>query len=151
LLLMLSVAQLQAQTRSHRLPQGGRVAVVVDERLSALRSSPSLYGKLLHRISRGRLVAILARRVSSEGIVFYLVRLTTRTRGWMQREAVVSASRKSDDQALLKLIQSSQDFDRLSRAKIFLDTFRNSPLRPNVLLVYADAAEIAAVKLSREA
>jgi len=151
LLLILSVVLIQAQTRSHRPTQVGRIAVVVDERLSALRSSPSLSGKLLHRISRGRLVAILARSVSSEGVIFYQVRLTTRTRGWMQREAVVSAARNSDDQSLLNLIRSSQEFDRLVRAKIFLDTFRHSPLRPQVLLLYAEAAESAAAKLSREA
>ena len=151
LLLLLSVTQAQAQVRARRPPQGGRIAVVVDERLSVLRNSPSLTGKLLHRISRGRQVAILARKVSREGIVFYLVRLTTRTRGWMQREALVSAAVKSDDESLLRLIQSSQEFDRLTRAKIFLDTFRDSPLRPQVLLLYADAAESAAVRLSREA
>ena len=40
---------------------------------------------------------------------------------------------------------------RLVRARIFLDTFPRSHLRPQVLLIYAETAEAAAEKLSREA
>ena len=39
----------------------------------------------------------------------------------------------------------------MARAKIFLDLFPRSALRPKVLLIYGDAAEEAPVKLSREA
>lgn len=41
-----------------RPPAGGRVAVVVDERLSALRATPEFNGILLRRIGRGGLVAV---------------------------------------------------------------------------------------------
>lgn len=37
---------------------GRRTAVVVDERLSALRSTPDPLGKLIRRLGRGRLVVI---------------------------------------------------------------------------------------------
>jgi hypothetical protein len=57
----------------------------------------------------------------------------------------------TDDERLLRLIRASQDFDRLARARIFLTTFHRSPLRPEVLLLYADSAESAAAKLSRDA
>ena len=41
--------------------------------------------------------------------------------------------------------------DRVARARVFLDTFPRSLLRSQVLLIYGDAAEEAAAKLSREA
>jgi len=57
----------------------------------------------------------------------------------------------SDDQRLLRLIDGADEFDRVARARIFLDAFQRSSLRPGVLLMYGDAAEEAARKLSREA
>ena len=45
-----------------RVPAGGRLAVVVDERLSALRTTPELNGVLLRRVGRGRLLPSGARR-----------------------------------------------------------------------------------------
>ena len=134
-----------------KLPTGGRIAVVVDERLSALRETPDLQGKLVRRIGRGRLVAIRSVKTARNGIVFYLVNVTSRTHGWIQREAVVSATRNGDDQRLLSLIESSSDFDRVVRARIFLDHFTRSPLRPKVLFLLAESAEQAAEKLSRDA
>lgn len=132
-------------------PAGGRIAVVVDERLAALRSTPSLTGDLVRRLGRGRLVAITRSHTDRNGIVFYQVNVTTRTRGWIQRESVVSPSRAGDDQRLLRLIQASSGFDRLARARIFLDHFRRSPLRPTVLLLLGDTAEELALKLSQSA
>lgn len=127
------------------------MAVVIDERLSALRSTPQLTGKLLRRVGRGRLVAIRAAKKSDDGIVFFLVNLSTRTHGWIQREAVASPSHPGDDQKLWRLIKNSTEFERLARARIFLDHFRRSPLCSEVLLLFGDTAEEAAVKLSRDA
>lgn len=132
-------------------PTGGRLAIVVDERLAALRSTPQLTGKLVRRLGRGRLVAIRSSKTSRDGITFFLVNVTRRTHGWIQREAVVSPSRAGDDRKLLDLIKHSQGFDRISRARIFLDHFRRSPLQPEVLLVFGDSAEEAAEKLSKSA
>jgi hypothetical protein len=64
---------------------------------------------------------------------------------------VVSLVRKDDDERLLRLIQNSEDFDRIIRARIFLDLFQRSRLRPQVLMLYAEAAEKAAGRLSRDA
>jgi len=130
-------------------PAGGRLAVVVDERLAALRATPQLTGRLIRRLSRGRLVAVRSVRTSSDGVTFFLVNVTSRTHGWIQREAVVSPSR--DDRRLVGLIERSEGFDRLSRARIFLDHFPRSPLRPQVLLLFGDMAEEAAEKLSMSA
>jgi hypothetical protein len=134
-----------------RPPPGGRLALVADERLSALRSIPELSGNLLRRLGRGTLVAIKGERRSRDGIVFYKVNVTLRTGGWIQRDAVFAPSRAADDDRLLRLIKASDGFDRVVRAKIFLDNFTGSELRPEVLLISALAAEDAATHLSRDA
>ncbi|HEV7472916.1 MAG TPA: hypothetical protein VGN90_02635 [Pyrinomonadaceae bacterium] len=134
-----------------RAPTGGRVAVVIDERLSALRNMPELSGVLLRRLGRGALVAIRGEKRSRDGAVFYRVNVTSRTNGWVQREALVTPSRTGDDARLLRLIKGSEDFDRIGRARIFLEAFTSSKFRPEVLMIYAHAAEDAAARLSREA
>ncbi len=134
-----------------RVPAGGRIAVVVDERLSALRATPELNGVLLRRVGRGAFVAVRGEKRNRAGIVFYRVNVTSRTSGWMQREALVSPSRAGDDARLLRLIKGSEDFDRIVRARIFLNMFSFSELRPEVLMIYAQAAEDIAGRLSRDA
>ena len=132
-------------------PAGGRLAVVVDERLAALRATPQLNGKLVRRLSRGRFVAIRSSKTSADGITFLLVNVSSRTHGWIQRDAVASSSRAGDDRRLLTLIQHSDGFDRVARARIFLDHFPRSPLRPEVLLLLGDTSESLAAKLSQDA
>ena len=134
-----------------RPPVGGRLAIVVDERLAALRTTPQLTGKLVRRLGRGRMVAVRSVKTSADGITFLLVSVTRRTHGWIQREALVSPSRSGDDRRLVEIIRGSQGFDRISRARIFLDHFHRSPLRPTVLLLLGDSAEEAAEKLSKSA
>lgn len=134
-----------------RPPAGGRLAIVVDERLSVLRATPELSGILMRRMGRGALVAVKGEKRSRDGLVFYRVTVTSRTSGWLQRDALVSPARMGDDVRLLRLIKGSDDFDRIARARIFLDNFTSSALRPEVLLIYAQAAEDIAGRLSREA
>lgn len=148
LIVLLSMAPAMAKKR---VPPGGRLAVVVDERLSALRATPELTGVLLRRLTRGGLVAIIAAKASPEGVVYYKVNVSRRVNGWIQRDAVVSHTRIGDDARLLRLIRASEDFDLVARARIFLDYYRLSPLRPEVLLVYSLAAEEMAEHLSNEA
>jgi hypothetical protein len=133
-----------------KAPPGGRIAIVVDERLSALRATPDLRASLVRRLGRGRLVAIKSVKTSRDGIVFLLVNASRRTHGWIQREAVVIASRAGDDKRLLSLIKSSVEFDRIVRARIFLDYFPRSTLRAQALLLMGDAAEQASEKLTRD-
>ena len=151
LFLLLLVGSLSAKISFPKTPSGGRLAVVVDERLAALRSTPDLQGRLVRRLGRGRMVAIRGSRTVAGGVVFYLVNVSSRTHGWIQREAVVSALRAGDDRRLLDLIKASEGLDRIVRARIFLDHFVRSPLRPQVLLLLSDAAEQQAAKLSRDA
>jgi len=134
-----------------RPPAGGRFAIVVDERLSALRAMPELSGPLMRRMGRGAFVAVKGEKRSRDGVIFYRVIVTNRTAGWVQRDALASPARSGDDARLLRLIRGSDDFDRIVRARIFLDNFTGSQLRPEVLLIYSQAAEDSAGHLSREA
>ena len=110
-----------------RPPSGGRIAVVVDERLSALRATPEFSGKLLRRMGRGSYVALKGEKRSREGVNFYRVKVNSRTSGWIQREAVVSPARAGDDARLLSLIKASDEFDRVVRAR----SLRRSEPRQN--------------------
>ncbi len=132
-------------------PVAAQRAVVVDERLAALRDEPDFSANLLQRMSRGRTVIVRGVRRSPDGVTFYRVMVTRRTGGWVQSEALVSLARKEDEARLLRLIRSSLDFDRLARARIFLDVFPRSPLRPEVLMLLGDEAEKSAARLSRDA
>ena len=136
---------------TQKVPPGGRLAIVVDDRLSALRSKPDLRATLIRRLARGRPLAIKGVKSSPDGIVFFLVNVTRRTRGWIQCEAVVAPSHKGDDARLLLLIKASTDFDRIVRSRILLDYFPRSSLRPQVLLILGDTAEQLSSKLSQEA
>ena len=138
-----------AQGQSPRL--SSRSGIVVDERLAVLRAGPHYSAAFLRRLGRGRVVIILETQRSRAGAVFYRVAVTRRTRGWLQREAVVTARRAGDDTRLLELIKTSRNFDRIARARIFLDAFPHSPHRPAVLLILGEEAEKAAAKLSQEA
>lgn len=134
-----------------RIPPGGNLAIVADERLAALRTAPSPSARLIRRLSRGRLVSIRNSSRSRDGLLFHHVAVTRRTFGWIQSQALVSSGRHGDDQRLAHLIRGADEFDRVARARVFLDTFPRSPLRPKVLLLLGDAAEEAAERLSREA
>jgi len=140
-----------AQAQRRRAPVGNRSAVVVDERLAVLRDGPDLSARLLQRMSRGRVVLVLGSRRSPDGLTFYRVAVTRRTGGWLQSDAVVSPGKADDEQRLLRFIRGSDDFDRVVRARIFLDLFPRSPARPQVLMIYGEAAAAAASHLSRDA
>ena len=141
----------QAHAQRRRVPPGGNIAVVADERLAALRIFPTLNARLIRRLSRGRFVSVRATRRSHEGVLFSQVVVTRRTSGWIQSEALVMSGRMGDDQRLAHLIGGTDEFERIARARIFLDTFFRSPLRPRVLLAFGDAAAEAAEQLTREA
>lgn len=148
--LLFWTAEAEAGKR-RRPPAGGRAAVVVDERLAALRDAPDLSAALLRRLGRGRLVAVTGARDSADGIRFYRVAVTRRTSGWVQAEALVSAGRAGDDERLLRLARASAEFERVARARIFLETFPRSKHRPAVLSLLGEGADEAAARLTREA
>jgi hypothetical protein len=149
IILVSTGVRMQAQQR--RLPPGGRIAVVVDARLAALRAAPSPSATLLRRLGRGRFVSIRSSQRTTDGLLFHRVAINRRTSGWLQNEAIVAGWHPNDDERLLHLITGPDEFERTARAKIFLDTFPRSPLRPTVLLLYSQAAEEAAEQLTRSA
>jgi hypothetical protein len=134
-----------------RLSAGGRVGVVVDERLAVLRDAPELTAGLLRRLGRGRLVAVTGAKQAGDGVRFYRVVVTRRTAGWVQADAIVTPGRAGEDERLVRLIRASSEFDRVARARIFLDTFPRSTHRAAVLLLLGEAAREAAERLTREA
>lgn len=140
----------RAQRRRPSLLRGNE-AIVIDERLAALRAEPSLAATLVRRLGRGRVVQLLGPRRMAEGVLFERVAVTRRTRGWVQRDALASPFRVGDDQRLFNLIRASRGFDRIARAQLFLRHFARSPHRPAVLFLLAEAAERAAEDLSRDA
>ena len=149
--LVSQVAISTALAKKKRVPPGGRVAVVVDERLAALRAAPDLTAKLVERLSRGRLVSIRGEKLTLDGLKFYRVATSSKTFGWVQSDAVVVPWRPGDDARLLRLIESSDEFDRIIRSRTFLDAFPQSLLRAKVLAMYASEAEDVADKLTRDA
>ncbi|HXT65101.1 MAG TPA: hypothetical protein VN696_18810 [Pyrinomonadaceae bacterium] len=140
-----------AFAQKKRIPPGGNIAVVADERLAALRVAPTLSARLVRRLSRGRLVSVRISRRNYAGVSFSQVVVTRRTSGWIQSEALIMSGRDGDDERLAHLVGGTDEFERVARARIFLNTFLRSPLRPRVLLALGDAAEEAAEQLSKEA
>ena len=124
-------------------------AVVVDERLAVLRVEPSFYAPSLQRMRRGKIVTISGLK-EADGVTFYRVNAAPNN-GWVQAEAVAGKFRRGDNARLAKLVQSSDGFEQIDRAQIFLETFNDSPLRPAILLLMGDLMEETALKLSNEA
>lgn len=145
------VAAAGTEQAQRRVPPGGHLAVVADARLAALRTAPSPNAPLLRRLGRGRLVSIRGSQRTSLGLLYYRVAINSRTSGWLQSEALIAVWHAHDDERLIHLITGPDEFERVARAKIFLDTFPRSHFRPAALLLYSQAAEDAAEQLSRSA
>jgi hypothetical protein len=148
--LSLACFQGPVPAQKRKAPTGGRLAIVVNEHLAALRVAPGLSARLIARLSRGRFVAIIGRRRADE-VIFYRVKVSRRKSGWLQSDAVVSPAQAADDQRLMRLIRSAEGFELIAEARIFLEVFPHSSLRPAVLLLSGDAAEEICERLSSEA
>jgi len=151
-------SNMQAQNR-RRFPPKAKIsvaaqttsaAVVVDERLAVLRSEPSFYARTILRLRRGRAILISGLK-EADGVTFYRVSAPPNNYGWVQAEAVAGKFRRGDDARLAKLVQSSEGFEQIERAQIFLETFKDSSLRPAILLLMGDLMEETALRLSNEA
>lgn len=97
----------------------GRRAIVVDERLSALRTKPDMTAPLVQRLRRGRVVGITQAVRGKEGQRFYRVAVTRRTRGWILVDAVVRAGSETDAARLVQLVEGERDaFARVKLASL---------------------------------
>jgi hypothetical protein len=125
-------------------------AIVVDERLAVLRDEPSLYSRPIQRMRIGRIVQISGTK-QADGVTFYRVAAQPNNFGWVQSDAVVGKQKIGDDARLAKLVQGLDGFEQIECAMLFLDTFTDSTLRPQILLLAGDLLEEVALKLSAEA
>ena len=90
-----------------RVPPGGHLAIVADERLAALRGSPDPGARLIRRLSRGRFVSIRGSSRTRNGLTFYQVAINRRTSGWLQSDAVIASWRAGDDERLTRLLDET--------------------------------------------
>jgi hypothetical protein len=125
-------------------------AIVIDERLAVLRNAPSLFARPIQRMRRGRVVMILESK-EADSVTFYRVLTVPKTQGWVQKEAVAGRFRRGDDERLARLVQASDGFEQIERARIFLENFSDSPFRPSILLLFGDLMEEIALKMSADA
>ena len=146
----LTQAQNKRRTLPIKQPEKPNTAIVIDERLAVLREQPSLYADSIQRMRTGRVLAISGSK-QTDGVTFYRVIVPPKNYGWVQAEAVISKNKRGDDERLVKLVQASEGFEKIERASIFLDNFPNSLLRPAILLLLGDLAEVITLKLSRDA
>jgi hypothetical protein len=140
-----------ARAASTRAPEIGQQAIVVDETLSVLRESPSLFAPIVHRIGRGKKVQILG--VSEgDGVKFYKVAAPPTSMGWVQADALFGKFRKDDEKRLAELIQALDGFDQIEAATQFFELYPTSQFKPAILLLFGDLLEELAVnKLSKDA
>lgn len=127
----------------------GTKGIVIDERLSVLRSSPSLYALPIQRMRTGRDV-VISNTKEADGVTFFRVTAEKNT-GWVQADALATKARKGDDERLAKLVNATSGFDQIELASIFIDFFTDSQLRPPILLLFGDLIEDQARKISLEA
>lgn len=127
----------------------GQSAVVLDETLSVLRATPSLFADNIQRMRRGREVKILGVQ-EADGVRFYKI-TADRNFGWIQADSVFAKFRVGDEERLARLVQASNGFEQLEIAAYYFTLYPTSKFRPAILLLFGDLCQEAAVKLSRDA
>ena len=128
----------------------GNTAVVIDETLSVLRVSPSLFANSVQRMRRGRRVQILG-VAEADGVKFYKVTAPPTNYGWVQADAVFGKFRPGDEERLARLVQAQEGFEQIETATEFFNLYPNSRFRPSILLLFGDLLEEVAAKLSKDA
>jgi hypothetical protein len=127
-------------------------AFIIDDRLAALRRTPDMKAEVVRRLRIGRAVYLIETKAArGKQPKFYRVAVTRRTRGWLHVGAVIIPGRAGEAERVMKLIETTASFDRLTLCKFFIEQFKRSPLMPRVLLAIAEQAEQAASSLNRSA
>lgn len=125
-------------------------AIVIDERLSALRQEPDLHAPVVKRLRIGRAVYVMSAKGGTPA--FYRVAVTRRTRGWIHQSAVLVPGRAGEDERLMRVIESTADgMDQLALCRLFLERFGQSRYAPRALLRFAEEADRAAASLTQHA
>lgn len=142
LICLLMVTGAEAQTRR---------AVVCDERLSALRSKPTMIAPIVQRLRRGRVIRITSGVQSRDGLVYLRVIVSQHRRGWMLSDAVIRSGYLKDAQRLLHMIDETNDgFMRVKLARICADEFRGTDAAASALLLLGESADRMADQLTRQ-
>jgi hypothetical protein len=137
-------------SKTTRASEVGQTGVVIDETLSVLRESPSLFAPVVHRMQRGRRVQILG-LTEADGVKFYKVAAPPASMGWVQADAIFGKFRPGDEERFANLVRALDGFDQIEAANDFLEMYPTSQLRPPILLLYGDLLEEVSVKLSKDA
>ncbi len=145
-----TTVQAKARSATQRSPEIGQTAVVIDDTLSVLRKTPSLFADPVQRMHRGRKVQILG-VAEADGVKFYKVNAPPTSVGWVQSDAVFGKFRIGDEERLAKLVQASSGFEQIEVAAEFFGLYPESKFRPSILLLFGDILEEVAVKLSKDA
>src|SRR5215212_2391561 len=144
-----AAAKATAQTTT-RAKEIGHTAVVLDETLSVLRMTPSLFAEPVQRMRRGREVKILG--VSeADGVKFLKITAEPKNFGWVQADAVFGKFRQDDEGRLAALVQASTGFEQIELAAFYFTLYPESKFSPAILLLFGDLCQETAVRLSREA
>jgi len=136
-----------AATRAKEI---GQKAIVLDETLSVLRPTPSLFAEPIQRMRRGREVTILG-VTDADGVKFFKVAAPPHNLGWVQADSLFGKFRASDEERLARLVQASSGFEQIELAAFYFTLYPKSQFRPSILLLFGDLCQEIAVRLSREA
>ncbi|MFZ1701812.1 MAG: hypothetical protein WBO10_03005 [Pyrinomonadaceae bacterium] len=128
----------------------GQSAVVIDETISVLRVTPSLFANSIQRMRRGRKVQILG-VTEADGVKFYKVTAPPRNFGWVQADAVFGKFRRGDEERLAQLTQAIDGFEQIEVAIEFFNLYPNSKFCPAIQLLIGDVLEETAATLSKSA
>ena len=94
----------KTQIRSDKITaEIGQTAIVIDETLSVLRMTPSLFSDSVQRMRRGRKVQILG-VAEADGVKFYKVAAPPSSFGWVQADAVFGKFRTGDEERFAQLV-----------------------------------------------
>jgi hypothetical protein len=145
-------AQSQPATVSDH-PQAGRAkfikALVIDERLSALRREADIHAPVLKRLRIGHAVYITSKSRRGD---FYHVAVSRRTRGWIQPGAIALMGRAGEDAHVMAVIEETGDgLDRIALCRMLLEQFSHSRYGPRALLLLGEEAGRAAAALTQHA
>src|SRR5262245_30694947 len=148
-----AVAAITATAQSERkifLP--GQRAVVLDERLSALRARPDVKAPLKQRLRRGRRVGVLGRATAGDGADLFRVAVSRNARSWVLADGVCRPGARAEAERLMRLVEETRDeFTKARLARLCADECRATNFAPKALMILGETAEGAAERLSRDA
>jgi len=115
------------ENRTPQSPEIGKIGVIVDETLSVLRASPTLFAPPIQRMRIGRRVKITG--VSdADGVRFFRVIAPPSGIGWVQSEAVFGTFRPNDDARMTRLINAKTGLISSESRLFFRRFFQNRRL-----------------------